>query len=166
MTGHEIHEPVITDLIQPAVNFGLFAVLLVYAVRGPIRTFLGDRTARIRGALEAGARAKREAEALKAELERDTADLPNVRARLVAEMRETAERERAVLLEKARATAERIRLDAKIAAEQEAEGARAALRKSTVEQALLEAVRLVRETITPQDQARAVEDFVQEAGTV
>ena len=166
MTGHEIHEPVIADLIRPAVNFGLFAIILVYSIRGPIRTFLTERTARIRTALEAGARAKREAEALKAQLERDTADLPNVRARLVAELRETAERERALLLEKARATAERIRLDAKVAAEQEAEGARAALRKSTVEQAVAEAARLVRETITPQDQARTVEEFVQTAGTV
>lgn len=164
MTGHELHEPVITDLIRPAVNFTLFAVLLVYAIRGPIKTFLSERTSRIREALEAGARAKREAEALKAQLERDTADLPNVRARLVAEMRDTAERERALLLEKARATAERIRLDATVAAEQEAEGARAALRKSTVEQAATEAIRLVRETITPQDQARAVDEFVQTAG--
>ena len=166
MTGHELHEPAITDLIRPAVNFTLFAVLLVYAIRGPIRTFLSERTSRIRGALEAGARAKREAEALKAQLERDTADLPNVRARLVAEMRETAERERTLLLEKARATAERIRQDAKIAAEQEAEGARAALRQSTVEQAVAEAVRLVRETITPQDQTKAVEEFVQAAGAM
>ena len=166
MTGHELHEPMITDLIRPAVNFTLFAVGLVYAIRGPIRTFFGERTSRIRAALEAGARAKREAEALKAQLERDTADLPNVRARLVAEMRETAERERALLMEKARATAERIRLDAKIAAEQEAEGARAALRKATVEQALGEAIRLVRETISPQDQARAVDEFVQAAGSV
>jgi F0F1-type ATP synthase membrane subunit b/b' len=139
-------------------------VLLVYAIRGPIRTFLSERTARIRAALEAGANAKREAETLRAQLERDTADLPNVRARLIAEMRETAESERRLLLEKARATAERIRLDAKIAAEQEAEGARAALRKSTVEQAVAEAVRLVRDSINPQDQARAVEEFVQAAG--
>lgn len=166
MTGHELHEPVITDLIRPAVNFILFAVLLVYAIRGPIRTFLSERTARIRGALEAGARAKREAEALEAQLERDTADLPNVQARLVAEMRDTAERARAVLLEKARATAERIRRDATVAAEQEAEGARAALRSATVEQASAEAVRLVRDTITPQDQSRAVEEFVQAAGAV
>ena len=44
--------------------------------------------------------------------------------------------------------------------------ARATLRKSTVEQAVAEAVRLVRETINPQDQARAVEEFMQAAGAV
>lgn len=166
MTGHEVHHPAITDLIKPAINFSLFAALMVYAVRGPIRTFFTDRTARIRGALQAGANARREAEALRAQLERDAADLPNVRARLVAEMRETAEREREVLLQKARQTAERIRLDAQLTAEQEAEGARAALRQAAVEQAIAEATRLVRATITPRDQERAVEEFVRSAGAV
>jgi F-type H+-transporting ATPase subunit b len=132
-------------------------------VRGPIKTFLGDRTARTRAALEAGAKAKREAEELRAQLERDTADLPNVRARLVAELRETAERERALMMEKARQTAERIRSDAKLSAEQEADAARAELRRATVERALAEAIRLVREAITPQDQARAVDEFVNSA---
>ena len=164
MTGHELHDPVITDLIKPAVNFALFAWLMTYLFRGPIRTFLTDRTARIRAALEAGANAKREAEALRAQLERDTADLPNVRARLMAELRDTAERERQLLIEKARQTAERIRNDAKITAEQEAEGARAVLRQSTAERAVTEAIRVVRASITPQDQARAVEEFVQSAG--
>jgi F-type H+-transporting ATPase subunit b len=166
MTGHEVHHPVITDLIKPAVNFSLFAALIVYAVRGPIRTFLRDRTERIRSALEAGQRAKREAEELRAQIGRDTADLPGIRARMVGEMRETAERERALLLEKAAQTAERIRLDAKLTGQQEAEAARSELRIATIEQAVAEAARLVRQAITPDDQHRAVEEFVQSARTL
>lgn len=166
MTGHELHDPVVTDLIKPAVNFTLFAALVVYAVRGPIGDFFRDRTARIRAALEAGANAKREAEALRAQLERDTADLPSLRAGLVAEMRETAERERTLLLEKARQTAARIRLDAKLTGEQEAAAARSELREATVQRAVAEAARLVREAITPEDQARTVQEFVQSARTL
>jgi len=161
MTGHEVHGPVITDLIKPAVNFTLFAGLIVYAVRGPVSTFFSDRTARIRAALDAGAKAKRDAEALRLQLERDTADLPSLRAGMVAEMRDTAERERALLLEKARQTAERIRQDATLAGEQEAAAARHELREMTVQRATLEAVRLVREAITADDQARTVQEFVQ-----
>jgi F-type H+-transporting ATPase subunit b len=163
MTGHELHDPVVSDLIKPAVNFSLFAALVVYAVRNPVGTFLRDRTARIRAALNAGAKAKRDAEALYAQLERDTAELPHTRARMVAEMREIAERERALLLEKSQQTAERIRLDAKLTAEQEADAACSELREVIAQQAIAEAVRLVREAITPEDQSRAIGEFVQSA---
>lgn len=163
MTGHELHDPVVSDLIKPAVNFSLFAALIVYAVRIPIGTFIRDRTARIRQALEAGVKAKRDAEALHAQLERDTAELPRTTARMVAEMREIAERERALLLEKSRQAAERIRLDARLTAEQEADAARSELREVIVQQAIAEAVRVVREVITPEDQSRAIDEFVQSA---
>jgi F-type H+-transporting ATPase subunit b len=166
MTGHELHDPAVTDLIKPAVNFTLFAGLIVYAVRVPISTFFRDRTAKIRAALEAGARAKSDAEALRVQLERDTAVLPELCASMVAEMRETAERERALLLEKARQTAERIRQDATLAGEQEGAAARSELREKTVQRAILEAVRLVREAVTAEDQARTVQEFVQSVRTL
>jgi F0F1-type ATP synthase membrane subunit b/b' len=107
--------------------------------------------------------AKREAEALRVRLEHDTADLPRMRASMVAEMRDTAERERQLLLEKTRQTADRIRQDAKLVAEQEGAAARADLRELTAERAIAEASRLVREAITGDDQKRAVDDFVQSA---
>jgi F-type H+-transporting ATPase subunit b len=166
MTGHELHEPVVSDLIKPAVNFSLFVALIVYTVRGPIGTFVRDRTARIRAALEAGARARRDAEALRVQLERDTADLPATKARMVAEMREIAERERTLLLDRAQQAAERIRQHAKLAAEQEAEAARGELRERVAREAIAEAVRLVRGAITPEDRTRAIEEFVQSAGTL
>jgi F-type H+-transporting ATPase subunit b len=166
MTGHELHEPVVSDLIKPAVNFSLFVALIVYALRGPIGTFVRDRTARIRAALEAGTKARRDAESLRARLERETADLPRTKARMVAEMREIAERERALLLERSQQAVERIRLDAKLTAEQEAAAARSELRERIVQEAIAEAVHLVREAITPEDRSRAIEEFVQSAGTL
>jgi F-type H+-transporting ATPase subunit b len=166
MTGHELHEPVVSDLIKPAVNFSLFVALIVYLVRGPIGTFVRDRTARIRAALEAGTKARRDAEALRAQLERDAADLPRTKAGMVAEMREIAERERALLLERSQQAVERIRLDAKLTAEQEAAAARSELRGRIVQEAIAEAVRLVREAITAEDRSRAIAEFVQSAGTL
>jgi len=164
MTGHELHHPSVTELIKPAINFSLFAALIVYAARGPVGTYFRERTEKIRRALDAGRTAKAEAAALQSQLERDTADLPGIRARMVAELRDTAERERALLLEKAAATAERIREDARLAAAHEAEAARAELREATVQQAIAEATRLVRQTISADDQIRAAEEFVQSAG--
>jgi F0F1-type ATP synthase membrane subunit b/b' len=94
----------IGDLIWPVFNFALFGGLLVYVLRGPIRDYFRDRTARVRDGLEAGARARREAEALRADLERDLADLPSMRERLKADLRATAEQVGAQLLPASRPT--------------------------------------------------------------
>jgi F-type H+-transporting ATPase subunit b len=166
MTGHEVHHPGVIDLIRPAVNFSLFAALFVWGFGGPIRDYFRERTAKIREALEAGAKAKREAETLRAELERDTADLPATRAKMVAEFRETAELERQLLFRKSRQAADRIRSEAKIAAEQEASAARAELSELVVRKVVDEANRLVRGAITADDQRRFVEEFVQSARTL
>jgi F-type H+-transporting ATPase subunit b len=165
MTGHEVHHPVVTDLIRPAVNFSLFVWLFVWAFGGSIRDYFRERTARIRAALEAGADAKREAEALRAQLEQDAADLPATRARLVAELRETADAERQLLLRKARETADRIRADAQVAAEDDAATARAELSELVVRKVVEDASRLVRSAITADDQRRFVQEFVDSART-
>jgi F-type H+-transporting ATPase subunit b len=163
MTGHEIHHPSVTELIQPAINFTLFTAAMVYALRGPVKQYFSERTAKIREALEAGRNAKADAEALRAQLERDTADLPAIRARMVAELRDTAERQRDVLLKQARENADRLRADARTAAEQEAAAARSELRELVVDRVVAEASRLVREGITAADQQRFIEDFARSA---
>src|SRR5262245_7990313 len=95
MTEHGAHHPVPTpaELLWPALNFILFVGLLVYFLRGPIVVFFRDRAARLREALQAGARALAEATALRAELARDIANLPAACARLRADMRAVAETE-------------------------------------------------------------------------
>jgi F0F1-type ATP synthase membrane subunit b/b' len=82
---------------------------------------------------------------------------------MVAELLETAELERQLLLRKAREAAERIRLDARLAAEHETSAARAELSESLVRQVVEEADRLVRDAITTDDHQRFVEEFVQSA---
>lgn len=163
MTGHEVHHASPAELVQPAVNFVLFSGLMVYVLSAPLRTYFRERTAKIRGALEAGRRAKQDAEALRAQLERDTADLPRVRAELVAELRETAERQRDLLLRQAGDTSERLRNDARVAAVQESGAALSVLREDLAARAVREASHLVRDAITPDDQSRFVRDFVQSA---
>lgn len=164
MTGHEVHNPSVTELLMPAVNFALFAGLMVYVLSAPLRTYFRERTAKIRAALEVGRNAKRDAEALRTQLERDTADLPRLRSQMVADLRDTAERQRDLLLRQAREMAERIRTDARIAADQETSAAKSQLRSMIVERVVQEASRLVRETITADDQQRFVDDFSRAAG--
>jgi len=163
MTGHEVHHPSVTELIQPAINFAIFAGVMVYALRAPLKEYFRERTAKIRQGLEVGRKAKSDAEALRAQLERDTADLPAIQARMVAELRDTAERQRELLLRQAREAADRLRADARAASEQEAAAARSALRGLVVDRVVEEALRLVRDGITADDQRRFVEEFAQSA---
>ncbi len=168
--GHEVahggphaehHAPSIDTLLWPAVNFLIFAALLVRALRGPLREYFRSRAEQIREALEAGARACREAQALKAELERDLADLPALRERLRADVRAAADEQRARRVEQGRRAAERIRADARLIAEHEVSAARTALRMDLIDEAVREATALVRGALGPEDQARFVNDFLQ-----
>lgn len=158
------HVPTIAGLLFPAINFSIFAFLLVRFLAGPIREFFRERAERLRERLVAGDRSRREAEALKAQLAKDLADLPALRERLKADLRGTAERERERLLAQARQAAERIANDAKLLADQEVAAALRALRAEVIEAATQKAIDLVRATLQPQDQDRFVREFVGSAG--
>jgi F-type H+-transporting ATPase subunit b len=157
--------PGLGDLLWPALNFVLFVALLVYFLRGPLVEYFRARTARLREALQAGARARAEATALRAALSRDVENLPGLRERLRADMREAAELEARNLVALGRKAAERIRSDARLLAEQEFEAARQAVRADVIEEAVRQATALIRRALRPEDQERFVRDFVAEART-
>jgi F0F1-type ATP synthase membrane subunit b/b' len=123
------HLPAISELIYPAINFILFTTLLVRALSGPIREYFRERAQRLREELAAGDRARRDAEALRAQLARELADLPATRERLKADLFATAERERDQVLAMAKQNAERIRTTLACFADQEVAAARAAARR-------------------------------------
>ncbi len=154
------HEPAIGDLLFPAINFAIFTFVLVRFLAGPIREYFRDRTERLRDGLQAGARAHEQAAALRAQIDQDLRELPAVRERLKADLLGTAEGARLTLLAQGRRAAERIRTDAALVAEQEAQGAERAVRAEIVEEAVRQATAIVREQVTADDQARFVRDFV------
>jgi F-type H+-transporting ATPase subunit b len=158
------HAPSPAQLFWPALNFLLFAVVLVRFLKGPLRENFRQRGARLKESLEAGKRARTAAETLRAELARAIADLPNLRERLKAELRATAERERDNLIEQGRRAAERIRSDAKVLAEQEFAAARNAVRAEVSTEAIRQATELIGRALGPEDHERFVRDFVSSAG--
>ena len=161
---HEIaHHASIGDLLLPAINFVLFVGLLVRFVGPALREYFRERTERLRQALQAGARAKQEAAALRASLQRELDNLPATREQLLRDLRLTAERERDTILTNARQAAERIRNDARLLAEYEFTTARQALRNEVIEETIRQATATLREVVRPEDQARFVRDFVQQA---
>ena len=161
---HALAHGSITDLLWPAINFVLFVWVLVRYLGGPLREYFRERTDRLRDALAAGVRARQEAEALRAEIARDVADMPAVRERLRAELRTTGERGREQLLAAGRAAAERIRTEARLTGEQELAGARQALSAQFVDDAVREATALVRAALRPEDQQLFIREFVERAG--
>ena len=167
MTDHGAHHPNVWDLFWPlplVPNFLIFLALMIYLLRGPIREFFRERTARLREALEAGARARQEAEALRAQLARDVAELPAARERLRADLRAAAEEQRRAMAEAGARAAERIRTDARALAEQEFAAARQALRAEVIDEAIRQATATIRTAIRPEDQERFVNEFVGGAG--
>jgi F-type H+-transporting ATPase subunit b len=156
-----IHEPSIAELLFPAINFAIFAFVLVRFLAGPIREYFRERTERLRDGLAAGTRAQREAEELRAQLARDLDALPGIQERLRSDLLATAEEARAKLLAQGRDAADRIRADARLVAEQEAESARRAVRTEIVDEAIRQATVLVQDELKPDDQARFVRDFVE-----
>jgi F-type H+-transporting ATPase subunit b len=153
----------IRDLGWPTLNFVLFVAVLVYYLRGPVVEYFRARTARLRQALAAGASARSEAESLRATLARELEALPALRARLRADLRATAERERETILTIARQAAERIRNDAKLVATHELEAGRDALRAEVIDEAVRQASALIQAALRADDHQRLVREFVREA---
>jgi F0F1-type ATP synthase membrane subunit b/b' len=166
VTEHGAHHPGIGDLLWPAANFILFAGALVYFLRAPAREFFRARSVRLREALEAGARARAEAAALRAEIARDVENLPALRERLRADVRAVAQREQDALLALGRESAQRLREDARLVAAQEVDAARQSLQSEVIDEAVRQAVALVRGALQPADQERLVREFVSAAGTM
>jgi F-type H+-transporting ATPase subunit b len=161
---HAAHHAGIADLLFPAINFVIFAYVIVRFLAAPIREFFRDRTDRLRDELEAGARAREAADRLRAQIEHDLAELPAELTRLKADLLATAEKARATLLTQGREAAERIRADALLVANQETEAARRAVRAEIAEEAVRQAIPLVQAALTPDDQAGFVRDFVESVG--
>jgi len=160
VTEHGAQQPGIGDLLFPAINFAIFAYVLVRFLAGPIREYFRERTDRLRSGLLAGKRAQQQAHDLQAQLEKDARELPGVLERLKADLLATAEEARAALLAQGRQAAERIRADANLVAEQEAHAAERAVRAEIVEEAIRQATTLIRDNVTSDDQGRFVREFV------
>jgi len=152
------------DLLFPTINFALFVGLLVWQARPQVRAMFVDRAKALREQLAAGTAARARAAALRAELEREIADLPALRTRLTQEMRARADDEIRRLLEAARASAERIRTETALLGEQELRAARDALRAEVAAEATRRAGELIKGALQPDDQRRFLDEFVQSAG--
>jgi F-type H+-transporting ATPase subunit b len=151
-----------SKLAFSTINLLIFLFLVRrFVQRLDLAQWLASRRQRIAEALEQADRAKREAEALRAEWQRRLESLGAELEALLAQARQDIAAERDQILAAARHTAEAIRRDALRAAENELRSARDALRAELAQQALAIAERLAPQRLSPADQRRFVAEFVQ-----
>ena len=154
------HGTPLIDTVARLFNFAVLAGTLVYFLRSPLKSYLGDRGRQIRADLVKAAEMRTAAAAEAAAIERKMAALPGELDALrkqgaeevaaeEARIRQAAEAERARLLEQAR---REIAAQLKLAERQ--------LVARTADLAVAIAGKRVKSTITADDQARLVDQYL------
>jgi len=147
-------------LLFNLINFLIFAWLIRRYGWPVIRDYVRVRHDRIVAELDAAAKARADAEQLKAQWEARLAALDEEIKKIRADAAADVARERDLILAAAHKTAEAIRNDARRTAEQEVRRAEADLRQTVAREAVTVATQLVRERLTPADQDRFVNEFL------
>jgi F-type H+-transporting ATPase subunit b len=160
--AHGAHEPpsLTTSLLLPILNFAGFVFLLYWFAWPAFLSALAERRRLIENELSEADRAQREAAAMHAEVEARRAHLGEEGERLIRELRGEGEAERVRLLETARQSAERIRVDARLLAEQETVRAGRQIREQVADQVIARVKAALRERLTNEDEERFVKEFV------
>jgi F-type H+-transporting ATPase subunit b len=156
------HIPV-AKLIFSGINFAIFLFIIVKLARNAeLPQFFASRRLRIAEALDQADRAKREAEALRAEWQRRLDSLGTELEGMLRQARQDIAVERDQILAAARKAAEAIRRDAQRTADSELRAAQDALRGDVAKHALAIAERLAAQRLTATDQQRFVSEFVEQ----
>ncbi len=153
-------EDAMKSTIWQGINLLILVGVIVYAARGPVMSFFGDRRSQIQNDLDEAQRLLTEAETRNSELQRRIVDLGSE----IEEIRETtrarAEEESERILAEARKAAERIRNDATAAVDQELRRAQHELREEAASLALSAAADMLRDQIAESDRERLMDEFI------
>jgi F-type H+-transporting ATPase subunit b len=147
-------------LLFNLVNFSIFCWIIAHYALPVARDWVRARHDRIVEELRAAAKARSDAEQLKAQWDARLQALEQEIAQIRAAAAADGARERERILAAARKTAESIRADARRAADQEVRRAQADLRDAGAREAVALATQLMRERLTPADQDRFVSEFL------
>lgn len=159
--AHGISPAKISDFIWRTVNFLVFAGILIYLTAKPIKAFFAQRSSDISTSFEELEAQKIAAEeALEAALAR-LAKVGDEREQLMAQFLAEGEAEKAKIIEKAEMVAARIKEMAELSIAQETKKAAQELKKEVAEQATQMAEELIKKQITPTDQQKLVEEYLQ-----
>jgi len=156
--GGEAH---LSDLLWELGNMALLIVVLYFAARKPVKSYLAKRRQDIAHDMGDAERRLQEAEARLEEWRGRAERLEQEIASIKTSARKAAEQERETILAEARATAERIRRSATGAVEREVRMAHEELRREAADLAVELAAKSLREKTTDADRERLFDEFVE-----
>ncbi len=142
------------------INFLVLAIALIYLAKKPVQEFFSSRIISIRDELADLERKKTEAEKILAEYEAKIADLDKESEKIIAEYVRLGEEARERILAEAKLQAVKLEEMAKRNIEQEFKAAKAGLLQDIAEKAIERAEILVKKSISPEDQDRLVDDYL------
>ena len=163
-TGAEHHAPSMGDVWWPFWNFVIYAIIIAKFAVPRAREFLKTRREEVVSAISQATAKKQTAEARVSEYKAKLAGLDKEIQSIHAALRDEAEREKSKLISEAQAMAVKIKEDANFLADQEVKIARQRIREELANQAEATARELVRHNLSPADQSRLVQEFIQNIG--
>ncbi len=164
--GGEHHGPEISGIIFPLLNFLIYAGIIYYFAFPLIRSFLKARHDEVLVTVTGAAARKRSAEALVGDYRGRLAKLKQEIDSIQAGLKAEGKRDKARLLREAEALAAKIKSDAHLLAEQEVKAAKHQVFLELAERAKASATDLIRRHLSPADQGRLVEGFIDDLGHV
>lgn len=162
--GAEHHAPSITDVIFPALNFLIYAFIIVKYALPAVRGFLQKRRADVIATMTQASAKKAAAQSLVDEYKAKLTAVDREVQSLQATLRDEGERDKVKLLSDANAMAAKIKDDARILADQEVKMARQKIREEMAIQAEATARALLERNLSAEDQNRLANEFIQSIG--
>jgi F-type H+-transporting ATPase subunit b len=160
----EHHAPSITDVIFPALNFLIYAFIIIKYALPPVRSFLKSRREEVVATMSQASAKKAAAQALVDEYRAKLATVEQEVQSLQATLRQEGERDKAKLIADASAMAAKIKDDARILADQEVKMARQKIREEMATRAEATARALLQRNLSTEDQNRLANEFIQSIG--
>ncbi len=142
------------------MNFAVLIGGLFYLARKPVAEFFSSRIQGIKEELQELETKKADAERQLAKIADKIANVDKESEEIVANYVKQGEEAKKRILEEAEAQAEKLEETAKRNIEQEFKAAKALLQKEITEKALAQAEELVKSSITPEDQDKLVDDYL------
>jgi len=159
--AHGITPAKMSDFIWRTVNFLVFAGILIKLVAKPAKQFFAQRSADIGETFEDLEAKKAEAEAALVAAQERLAQVDAEREKLMEQFMAEGEAEKEKIIQKAEMVAARIKEMAALSIDQEIKKSAQELKKEVAEQATQMAEELIRKEITPTDQNKLVEEYLQ-----
>jgi len=159
---HAVEIP--TSLTFQFINFVLYAALLVWFLRKPVKNYFADRESAFNQALVKAKHAKEEAEKNKREVADRLAKLQSSADQSVREAKADAETLKAKIIAEAQDMAKRMREEAQRSATMEIERAKNELREDLLNQSVALSKKILSEKMAEPDQKRLQTEFVDKIG--